>query len=107
MKLTPVEAQRRSDATERLLDEMRTGSRPAGHGAVTLGTYGRAWWDRKHERLGDRTPTEAIKAGDEAAVRSLIAEWYRASEIGGERRRNDPEFTALIRDKAEALRHTA
>ena len=95
MDLTPLEAQHRIDATERLVGEMRAGGRRYD------------WWNRPWDELAGRTPTEALADGDQAAVRELIAEWYRASEEAAERHRQDPEFLKMIGERSAALRHSA
>ena len=55
------------------------------------------------EQLDDRTPTEALAAGDEAAVRALIDEWYAASERTAEKLRSDPKAMARIDAKVAEL----
>ncbi len=84
MDLTTQEAQHRVEAVEHLLDQMRSG----GH------QYD--WWNRPWDELAGRTPTAALRDGDEPAVRVLIAEGYRRSEVAAERHRSDPEFVAMI-----------
>jgi hypothetical protein len=98
MELTPLEASRRAEATETLLAEMR-----AGHGI--RGAKG--WWDHTYVRLGGRTPTEALGAGDEDQVRALIQQWYEESEAGAERLGQNPELVKMIRIKGEGLSRTA
>jgi hypothetical protein len=98
MDLTPLEASRRAEGTESLLVDMR-----AGHGI--RGTA--AWWDHTFVQLGGRTPTEALRDGDDDQVRALIDHWYEQSEEGAERLRQDPDFVKMIRAKSEALRRTA
>ncbi len=97
MELTTTEAQHRIEATEQLLAEMRA---PTANGGVAVA---RAWWDGKYQQLDDRTPTEALAAGDEAAVRALIDEWYAASERTAEKLRSDPKAMARIDAKVAEL----
>jgi hypothetical protein len=98
MDLTPIEASRRAEGTEALLVDMR-----AGHGI--RGTA--AWWDHTFVQLGGRTPTEALRAGDDDQVRALIDHWYQQSVEGADRLRHNPDFLKMIRTKSEALRRTA
>jgi hypothetical protein len=91
MDLTDLEAQRRYDATDQLIGEMRTNG-DEYH-----------WWNRPYESLDGRTPTEALNAGDETQVRDLIAAWYRASEDAAERLKQDPDFVAMIERRAAEL----
>jgi len=93
MARIPTEAERRTEAVDRLLEEMRTdrGIRGAP-----------AWWDHTFVRLDGRTPTEALQAGDESQVRALVDHWYEESETGAERHRQNPEFVKMIRAKSPA-----
>jgi alkanesulfonate monooxygenase SsuD/methylene tetrahydromethanopterin reductase-like flavin-dependent oxidoreductase (luciferase family) len=93
MDLTPQEASRRAEATEKLLDEMRAGG---GHRGA------KGWWDQSYVRLGGRTPTEALTAGDEDQVRALVQRWYEESEVGAERLRQNPALVKMIRTKGES-----
>ena len=90
MELSEIESQRREDATALLIEELRAG-RPG-------------YWNHPYEQLGNRTPTEALADGDEAAVRELIAEGYRRSEESAERHRQDPEFMKMLRSRSSLLR---
>lgn len=92
--LTSLEANRRAAAVNELLRQIAGST-----GAIT------EWWNHvRYEQLGDRTPTQAWLAGDHTAVESLVAEWYTASEEAAERRRRDPAFMAMLRDRSAALR---
>lgn len=90
----PVESARRAAGINNLLENIGL-----SQGEVT------EWWNhRSYRELGDRTPTQAWLAGDEQAVRALIDRWYEESESATEQRRQDPEFMAMLRRKAHALR---
>ena len=90
MELSAIEHQHRADATTPLIEELRAG-RPG-------------YWNHPQVLLGGRTPTEALADGDEAAVRELIAQAYRASEEGAERHRLDPEFQKMLRERSSLIR---
>jgi hypothetical protein len=63
------------------------------------------WWNHQsYPELGDRTPTEAWLAGDEIGVRKLVDRWYDDTQSAIDEHRRDPEFMAMLRRKAEALR---
>jgi hypothetical protein len=64
MDSTPIEASRRAEGTEALLVDMRAGNGIRGTAA---------WWDHTFVQLGGRTPTEALRAGDDDQVRALTA----------------------------------
>jgi hypothetical protein len=92
--VTPMEANRRAAAVNVLLRQI---AHPSG--VLT------EWWNRtRYEQLGDRTPTQAWLAGDHEAVEQLVADWYTASEAAADRRRNDPEFMVVLRQKSAAFR---
>jgi hypothetical protein len=95
MDLSPLEAERRAEATESLIAEMRAG------------TQTHAWWNRSFEELDGRTPTEALADGDETPVLDLIAYWYRRSEEAAERARSDPALMEMLREKSASLRRSA
>jgi hypothetical protein len=98
MDSTPIEASRRAEGTEALLVDMRAGNGIRGTAA---------WWDHTFVQLGGRTPTEALRAGDDDQVRALIDHWYDQSEEGADRLRQNPDFAKMIRTKSEALCRTA
>lgn len=89
--IDPIEAQRRAEATEQALDEMRAGDR----------RY--AWWNHPWDELGGRTPTQALRDGDELAVRGIIDLAYQRSEEAAERLGQDPELVERIERKAAEL----
>jgi hypothetical protein len=43
-------------------------------------------------------------AGDEEGVRKLVATWYAETQSAIDQHRSDPEFMAMLRRKAKALR---
>ena len=90
------EADLRARETERLVEEIRA--------ATVRGPDPYAWWEHPSDILGGRTPTEAMEDDDEAAVRDLIAYWYRRSEEAAERLRNDPVAMERIERKSAELR---
>jgi hypothetical protein len=90
--------QRRTEAVDRLLAEMRAGQHVGGVAA---------WWDHPFVSLGGRIPTEALQTGDEDQVRALIGHWYEQSEQGAERQRQNPEFVKMIRAMSQALGRSA
>ena len=92
--VTPMEVNRRAAAVNELLRQI---AHPSG--ALT------EWWNHtRYERLGERTPTQAWLAGNHELVEKLVMDWYAASEAAADRRRNDPEFMAMLREKGAALR---
>jgi hypothetical protein len=63
------------------------------------------WWNhRSYPELGNRTPTQAWLAGDEDGVRKLVDTWYGETQSSIDQHRSDPEFMAMLRRKAKALR---
>jgi hypothetical protein len=94
----PTEEQRRTEAVDRLLEEMRDGQRDRGVAA---------WWDHRFVSLDGRTPTEALQTGHEDRVRGLIDHWYEESEQGAERQRQHPQFVKMIRVKSQAVGRSA
>lgn len=86
------DVQRQAAATNRLLGE------------IGLGTPGHsAWWNVVVAELCGRTPTQAWLAGDQDAVRSLVAEWYEASAEGQRRVAQDPALMLSLRRRVADL----
>lgn len=55
------------------------------------------------ELLGNRTPTEAWRAGDHEAVERMIDQWYATAEASAERHRNDPTLMTMIDRRREDI----
>jgi len=63
------------------------------------------WWNfQAYPELDGRTPTQAWLDGDEEAVRKLVDKCYADTQSAIDQHRSDPEFMAMLRRKAEALR---
>jgi hypothetical protein len=63
------------------------------------------WWNHQsYVELGNRTPTQAWLDGDEDGVRNLVDKWYADTQDGIDLHRQDPEFMAMLRRKAQGFR---
>jgi hypothetical protein len=109
MELSEREIRERE--TERLIEEIRTvasattnPSGAYGTSAYGAGAYGGHWWNHPSEFLDGQTPLDAMRAGDEAAVRGWVAWCYKRTEESVQRHRADPEYMARIDRKAAELR---
>jgi hypothetical protein len=49
-----------------------------------------------YDQLGDRTPTEAWRAGEHEAVAHLVDGWYLATDSVVEEARRDPRMMAIL-----------
>jgi hypothetical protein len=56
-----------------------------------------------YPELGNRTATEAWRAGDHEAVERLIDRLYADAESRVERRRADPKFMEMLNSRRQAL----
>jgi hypothetical protein len=89
----PVEPDRRAAAVNDLLRQI--GLTPPGQ---------TRWWNRvAHDELGGRTATQAWLAGDIDDVKTLIEEWYAASERGAHAACSDPPRVDHIRGQLARL----